>query len=227
MCGRTTLTITPDDLERSFGYAPPADYRPRFNIAPTQKMVAIADGGSGVGLTQYRWGLIPFWAKDQAIGNRLINARAEGIASKPAFREAFARRRCLIVVDGFYEWQVAAGGKRPHRICAADGAAFTLAGVWEKWAGDAQIIESCAIITTTANELMSPIHDRMPVVVAADDRACWLGADTRAEELAVLLRPYEGADLVSYEVSTIVNNPANDLEDCIAPFGELDLFASG
>jgi putative SOS response-associated peptidase YedK len=217
MCGRTTLTISPEDLERSFGYTPPADYRPRFNIAPTQKLVTMVDRGSGAGLTQYRWGLIPFWAKESSIGNRLINARAEGIAVKPAFRAAYARRRCLVVVDGFYEWQASAGGKRPHRICSANAAPFTLAAIWEKWGRRTEVIESCAIITTIANELMSPIHDRMPVVVAAADRARWLSVDTTGKELSALLRPYDGSDLVAYEVSTMVNSPSNDGEECIAP----------
>ncbi len=220
MCGRTTLTITPDDLERSFGYSVPADYRPRFNIAPTQNQLALSDAGSGVGLRWYRWGLIPFWAKDMSIGNRLINARAEGIAAKPAFRAAFAKRRCLIVVDGFYEWQAAVGGKRPHRIRAADGAPFTLAGVWERWDRGPEVIESCAIITTEANPLMSPIHDRMPVIVAPADRGRWLGVNTTGGELSTLLRPYGRSDLVAYEVSTMVNSPANDREECIAPLVE-------
>jgi len=218
MCGRTTLTITPEDLEQTFGFPAPRGYRPRYNIAPSQNLLALSDPGSGVGFHEYRWGLVPFWADDMKIGNKLINARAESIAAKPAFREAFERRRCLIVVDGFYEWQASATGKRPHRIRTRSGEAFTIAGLWERWSRGSSLVESCTIVTTRANDMMSPLHDRMPAIIARGVRRKWLAPDASSDELTGLLRPYSGDDLIAYEVSRLVNDPANDDPECIEPF---------
>ena len=217
MCGRTTLTITAEDLRRTFGYTPPAGYRPRYNIAPTQNLLALRDDREGRGLVELRWGLIPFWADDPAIGNRLINARAETVGTTPAFRDAFERRRCLIIVDGFYEWQRGPGGKRPFRIHRSDGSAFTLAGLWDRWRRGEQVVESCTIVTCPANDLVRPLHDRMPVILPSERWEEWLGTGTPYEDLVALLRPYAGDDLAAYEVSTLVNDPANDREACIEP----------
>lgn len=215
MCGRTTLTITPEDLRQTFGYVVPSDYRPRYNIAPSQKQLAIAEREGVAGFCAFRWGLVPFWAKELSIGNRMINARAETVTEKPAFRNAFVRRRCLVVVDGFYEWKAAVGGKRPHRICVRGRAPFTLAGLWERWERGAEVVESCTILTISANAAMTAVHDRMPVIIEPADRAAWLGKDSAAPDLLPLLRPYRGDDLEIYEVSTMVNSPANDLPECI------------
>jgi putative SOS response-associated peptidase YedK len=217
MCGRTTLTITPDDLHRAFGAVVPADYRPRYNIAPSQPLLALHGSGAGRALSFFRWGLVPFWADDPGIGNRMINARGETIAGKPAFRAAFAKRRCLIVIDGFYEWRAATGGKRPYRVCRTDRGPFTVAGVWERWDGPAGVLESCAIVTTSANAMMAPIHDRMPVIIPSDRRDLWLAPDAARGELEPMLCPYPGADLEAYEVSRVVNSPANDRPECIEP----------
>ena len=217
MCGRTTLTISAEDLRRTFGYTVPAGYRPRYNIAPSQNLLAIRDGRGGRELVELRWGLVPFWADDPSIGNRLINARSETIGTTPAFREAFERRRCLLVVDGFYEWQRGPGGKRPFRIHKARGDAFTLAGLWERWKRDGELIESCTIVTCPPNALVRPLHNRMPVIIPSERREEWLSAESPHEELLELLQPYAGHDLGAYEVSSLVNNPANDVEACIEP----------
>ena len=217
MCGRTTLTITPDDLERAFGYTVPAGYRPRYNIAPTQPLLAIADGEGGARFRSFRWGLVPFWAQDLAIGNRMINARAETVPEKPAFRTCFENRRCLIVIDGFYEWRAGPEGRRPYRIRLSSGVAFTLAGLWDRWTRGAEPVESCTILTTTANPMMGAIHDRMPVIVPPEDRERWLSRESDSADLLDLLQPYRGADLEAYEVSTLVNSPANDRPECLDP----------
>lgn len=217
MCGRTTLTITPDDLQRTFGYQVPPDYRPRFNQAPTQPLLALAEEEGATGFRTFRWGLVPFWAKDLTIGNRMINARAETVTEKPAYRTSFAKKRCLIVIDGFYEWKAATGGKRPHRIRLRTGAPFTLAGLWDRWDRGPEVVESCTILTTSANAAMAPIHDRMPVIVEEADRARWLSGSSEPEDLTTLLRSYPREDLEVYEVSTLVNRPSNDMPECIEP----------
>ena len=217
MCGRTTLTITPDDLRQTFGYAVPADYRPRFNLAPTQKQLALAEREGKTGLCTLRWGLVPFWAKDLSLSNRMINARAETVTEKAAFRAAFSRRRCLVVVDGFYEWKATPQGKRPHRICLRTRAPFTLAGLWERWDRGAEAVESCTILTIAANPAMAAVHDRMPVIIEEGERPAWLSDGTTTSDLLELLRPYRLDDLEIYEVATLVNSPANDLPECIEP----------
>lgn len=218
MCGRFTLTTTADIVADVFGAAAPADFAPRYNIAPSQSVlvvrVAASDGGRR--LDQVRWGLIPFWAKDPAIGNRMINARAETVAEKPAYRAAFRHRRCLVAADGFYEWQKTPDGKRPHWIHRSDGAPFALAGLWESWQSGDEAIESCTIITTTPNALMEPIHDRMPVILDAGEYARWLGpceGDTAA--LVDLLEPCPDGLLRADVVGTYVNNPRHDDPRCI------------
>jgi putative SOS response-associated peptidase YedK len=217
MCGRTTLTITPDDLERTFGFPVPPGYRPRYNVAPSQDQLVIRRSGSEEGFGLLRWGLVPFWADSPAIGNRMINARAETVASKPAYRAAFAKRRCLVVVDGFYEWQATPEGKKPHRVRVRGGGPFTLAGLWERWDRGAEPVETCAIITTEAAGRIVTIHDRMPVIIPPEGRSAWLSEGTPTEELVARLAGGDVEDLEAYEVSTLVNSPANDGPDCIEP----------
>jgi putative SOS response-associated peptidase YedK len=190
-----------------------------YNVAPTQKVAAVRLPDSRRELVSLRWGLIPSWAEDPKIGSRLINARAETAADKPSFRAAFRTRRCLLPADGFYEWQKLAGGKQPFYFRRRDGRPFAFAGLWEQWRNPAdEIIESCTILTTAANAVVRPVHDRMPVILdpAAYDR--WLDPNVRQAELVQpLLRPCREEDLVAYAVSPWVNNPKNDDARCVAP----------
>ena len=215
MCGRFIMKATPEAFESTLGLAPPPGYRPRYNIAPTQQVLAIVAEGEAPRPRMLRWGLVPFWADDPSIGNRLINARAETVADKPAFRAAFQKRRCLVAADGFYEWQPRPGGKRPMRIALGSGRPFVFAGLWERWGKGAHPIETCTILTTTANEAVRPIHERMPVLLDPAGRERWLDPRASRPELLELLAPWEGEPLEAYEVSTLVNSPANDLPECL------------
>jgi putative SOS response-associated peptidase YedK len=191
---------------------------PRYNIAPTQTVIVVSDDGTR-NLTQMQWGLIPAWAKDPAIGNRMINARAETVATKPAFRAALRKRRCLIPADGFYGWQPIGRRKQPVYIAMKSREPFSFAGLWESWtAPDGEEIKSCTIITTEANELLKPIHDRMPVILAKDAEAIWLDPTIQEpERLLSLLKPYPSVEMEVYPVSPKVNSPANDGPGCIQP----------
>ena len=218
MCSRFLLHASVDVLQRAFGFAERPNLRPCYNIAPTQTVPVVRrkdDGGRELALV--RWGLIPSWAKDASIGGRLINARAETVAEKPAFRGAFRRRRALVPADGFYEWQKREGSrlKQPLLIRRRDGQPFAFAGLWERWRGPEGEVETCTILTTEANAVLGPIHDRMPVIL---DPACydrWLDpAQPRAEEL---LRPCPDEWLEAFPVSTRVNNVRNDAAELITP----------
>jgi len=220
MCGRITLRITADELHSAFGFVAPPDYRPRYNIAPSQGILALASGEAGSELRTFRWGLVPSWARDPAIGSRLINARGETVAEKPAFRSAFGRRRCLVLADGFYEWQRSGPVKRPHLLHLRSGEPFTLAGLWEVWSRVGRTIESCTIITTEANSLVAPVHDRMPVILGPGERERWMAPDATRAELKGLLRAYPEGEMDLYEVSTVVNSPANDSPECAEPLAE-------
>lgn len=241
MCGRYTLTDPGEGLIRHFRLPGlPEDYRPRYNVAPTQPVLVVV-GGEERRAGMLRWGLIPSWAKDASVGSRLINARAETVAEKPSFRNAFRRRRCLIPADGFYEWQATNGRKRPMRIVRKDGGLFAFAGLWESWrprpapsaigvptGGDAgaqsngsaadQVIYTCTIITTAANDALRPIHERMPVILPPEAYDLWLDRDVDdPEALLPLLKPRPDDELTAYPVSTIVNDVRNDAPDCIKP----------
>jgi putative SOS response-associated peptidase YedK len=225
MCGRFTLTLTGEQLALAFpwlGIA--ADLTPRYNIAPSQ-MVAVVPNRHERQLERFRWGLIPFWAKDPAIGNRMINARAETLAEKPSFRSAYSRRRCLVLADGFYEWQSRPGQKRktPFYIRLASQDPFGFAGLWDSWRSpDGSRIESCTIITTRPNELLAPIHNRMPVVLHPEAYSQWLDpAELPPSALQPLLRPYPASEMIAFPVSTVVNDPRNDVEECTIPCTEL------
>lgn len=194
----------------------------RFNVAPTQPVGVVLPEAAGRRFTLMRWGLIPSWAEDAKIGSRLINARADTIATKPAFRAAFKERRCLVVADGFYEWQATNGQKQPYLIHKADDRPFAFAGLWERWRDpQGSPIESCTIVTTDANEMMRPIHERMPVILRPDDYDRWMDPEAKTpESLQSLLRPYPDGDLVATPVSTRVNNVRNDGPECAAPQGD-------
>jgi len=223
MCGRFTLRTPASELVRHFLLDAAPDLAPRYNIAPTQPVAAVRRARPGLQreLAMLRWGLVPSWAKDPAIAGRTINARAETVASRPSFRSAFRRRRCLIPADGYYEWQKIGNKKEPYLIRMADDRPFGFAGLWEYWEGSAASrvqgpIESCTIITTAANDLTREIHDRMPVIVRPADYAAWLDPELDdATELQALLRPCHWAAMTVDRVGTHVNSPKNDDPRCI------------
>lgn len=221
MCGRFELHSHPAVLALAFGLRFPPAIRPRYNIAPMQDVPVVRVTKSGEReLSQVRWGLVPRWAKDPSIGARMINARAETVAEKPAYRTAMRWHRCLIPADGFYEWVTLPGvGKRPLHIGMDDGAPFAFAGLTERWMtpqGDA--LDTCTIITTQANELLRPFHDRMPAILAPSDYARWL--DTAAEDVTDLLAPFPAEAMRYRQVSTRVNAVRNDDASLIVPVME-------
>lgn len=228
MCGRFALFDSEYALERQFGAPIEFAMAPRYNIAPSQPVLAVRRSAAGtIEFTHLDWGLVPAWTKDPREALRPINARAEGVAEKASFRGPFRHHRCLVPASGFFEWRKAGGAKRPYFVRPKGGGIFGLAAIWDGWMGaDGSEIESCAILTTGANALMAPIHDRMPVIVAPADYALWL--DTAAPvsaELASLLAPFPAEAMEAYPVSTIVNSPTIDREDCVrrqvAPEGGL------
>jgi putative SOS response-associated peptidase YedK len=246
MCGRFTLTDPDQDLAAQFSLPEIPEMVPRYNIAPTQQVAAVrvvampdsaeaartAATGDARELAMLQWGLIPFWAKDPKIGARMINARSETVAEKPAFRAAFRRRRCLVVADGFYEWQKTERGKQPFYIHLRDRRPFAFAGLWEHWKGPAELaeqstlgqgvaIQSCTLLTTAPNDLIRPLHNRMPVIVRPDDYDLWLDPEVRQiERLQPILDAYPTEEMVAYPVSRFVNKPGNDDPRCIEPQAE-------
>ena len=221
MCGRFTLFDADTILSKDFGAPIPFGLRPRYNIAPTQQILAVRysiwkEGREAVLL---RWGLIPHWARDPSIGNRLINARAETVGEKPAFRTAFRSRRCLVPSSGFYEWKKEEKRKQPYFIRPKGRSSFAFAGLWEQWRGpEGSLVESCTLITTEANELISKLHDRMPVILPPSEYSLWL--DPRVSDgrrLIPLLRPYPAQELEAFPVDATVNNPKMDDSSCITP----------
>lgn len=248
MCGRFTLRASREAIAEQFSLLEVPPISPRYNIAPRQPVGIVRSRGSGqipeavsssgeevatpiarVPDREFvfaRWGLIPAWAEDPAIGDRLINARAETVASKPAFRRAFRYRRCLIPADGFYEWRQEGRRKQPYFFRLPGDELFAFAGLWESWEGpDHSYLESCTIITTDANEQVRPFHDRMPVILTRDQYERWLDpTESRPERLMQLLQPFEGAKLEVLPVGTWVNNPSFDDPRCIAPVEKKGLF---
>lgn len=222
MCGRFTLTVDPSDLQEAFYWVNfgNADITPRYNIAPTQGVPVVTNNGENR-LDIFTWGLVPFWAKDPSIGSRMINARAETISEKPSFRNAFKRRRCLILADGFYEWQKIPNTKVkiPTYIRMKDRVPFAFAGIWEDWhSPDGSQILSTTIITTEPNELVKPIHNRMPVILPEVDYETWLTpGEVAPQKLTPLLVPFDETLMEAYPVSRFVNSPKNDSPDCIRP----------
>lgn len=229
MCGRYSIfqIANPDEIEERFGASVPENVEPRYNAAPGQQLPVITNDEPDA-VSQLQWGLVPHWADDPEIGNRLINARAETVDEKNSFRDAYQNRRCLVLADGFYEWAETGNGKQPYRIVANDEP-FAMAGLWEQWdranadeqadlesfadngdgrAQSDEMLETYTIITTEPNEAVGDIHDRMPVVLASDEEDQWLAGDIGGD-LKGLLNPYDG-EMDAYRVSTDVNNPSND-----------------
>ena len=230
MCGRYAFFTPIEAVVRLFGVSElhARDLAPRYNIAPSQEVPIVRASaflGEDAGHTPVRelalarWGLVPFWAKDPKIGNRMINARGETVAQKPAFRAAFRKRRCLVPADGFFEWQKTDTGKQPWYIHPADGAPLALAGLWELWdpPGGGAPLASCAIITTRANEFMRPLHDRMPVMLDTGGREAWLDAATPPDRLQELLAPAAESALEAWPVSRRVNSPFNEDPSLVEP----------
>ncbi len=217
MCGRYTLKTPTNVLAEWFEIEEsPSSLTPSYNIAPTQEVAAVIEDDKRK-LEMFHWGLIPSWAKDPAIGNKMINARAETVHEKPSFRSAFKKRRCLILADGFYEWQKTDSGKQPFYIHMKDGSPFAFAGLWEDWKNGEEI-RSCAIITTDANDLMGEIHHRMPVILHPENYEMWLDPSfDEKEPLTALLKPYPDEAMEAYPVSRRVNRPANNEPSCIEP----------
>ncbi len=221
MCGRYTQRATPEAVAKQFKLKkPPPLFIPNYNVAPSEQVLAIrreAESGEREGVL-LRWGLIPWWAKDTKIGNHCINAKAETVHEKPAFRSAFKKRRCLIVADGFYEWKMLAGRKQPMWIGRKDNAPFAFAGLWEYWkAESAEAIESCTIITTEPTSLMSEIHNRMPVILPASAYDSWLDPASPDTALRELLAAPVQEELYSYPVSKMVNSPKNNRPELLEP----------
>lgn len=221
MCGRFTLTVNPAELQDAFqDYTFPETFAPRFNIAPTQPVLAIPNDERNRA-DFFLWGLIPMWAKDPAIGNKLINARGETLAEKPSFRGSLKHKRCLILADGFYEWKSGPGNKpkTPYFIYMNDRKPFAFAGLWDSWNGpDGSQVKTCTIITTEPNDLMSLIHNRMPAILHPRDYARWLDPSPQTpESLQPLIQPYPADKMTAHPVSTMVNKPENDIPELVVP----------
>jgi putative SOS response-associated peptidase YedK len=219
MCGRFTLSSSPQAVADFFGLSDVPTLEPRYNVAPTQEVPVIRPAASGRGLSFLRWGLIPSWATDPAIGNRLVNARAETAPEKPAFRAAFRQRRCLVPADGFYEWLSQGRTKQPFYFRQRDGEPFAFAGLWERWHDPHDgVVETCTLLTTDANDVVRPVHDRMPVILPRTVFDRWLDPNLHdPASLEELLRPYPAAQMVGYPVSTWVNNPRHEGPRCVDP----------
>jgi len=221
MCGRFTLFEADKILSKEFGVSGVPPLSPRYNIAPSQPIAAVRTPHTGAGreLALLRWGLIPSWSKDPAIGNRLINARAETVQEKPSFRNAFRRHRCLIPTNGFYEWQRQERGKQPYFVRMRDERIFAFAGLWDRWESpDDGVIATCAILTTAANAVLAAIHGRMPVILPQAEYARWLDPALKdPDSLSPLLVPFPPEEMLAIPVSPRVNAPSTDDEKCIAP----------
>lgn len=213
MCGRYAFFSPAAAVRRLFALEAVPELEPRYNIAPTQAVAAVRAPAGTRELVLLHWGLVPRWARERAIGNRMINARAETLAEKPAFRDAFRRRRCLVVADGWYEWQAAPDGRQPWFIRARDRDPIAFAGLWERWTdpADGQPLESCALVTTDATAALRRIHDRMPVVLPPEHWPRWLDAGcTDVAALGALLGPGDDARFEAWPVSRAVNSPRHE-----------------
>ena len=208
MCGRFTQRADSKKIAKEFEVAEVPAVEARYNIAPTQEILAVLERGHGREAMFFKWGLVPSWARDTSMGARLINARSETVAEKPAFRQAFRQRRCIIPADGFYEWQRVGGRKQPFFFRMLDEWQFGFAGLWERWEGEGEVINSCAILTTEANEILRPVHDRMPVILHPEDYELWLDSDVRKLDLVKeVLRPYPAGEILGHPVGASVNSP--------------------
>lgn len=219
MCGRIVLKAPASQVAAQFELPDEPALAPRYNIAPTQPVLAVRQDTGGRRGDLLQWGLIPHWSPDPTLGAKMFNARSETVSEKPAFREAFAQRRCLIPVDGYYEWRKVGKTRQPHYFSAVDRKLLPLAGLWERWEyPGGKVVESCSILTTAANEFMRRYHHRMPVILRRDACETWLTAPAeRADTLKPLLRPAAEDVLMQWPVSAEVGNVANDRPDLIVP----------
>jgi len=222
MCGRFTLHTPEARIRDAFGlqHSALSGLPPRYNIAPGQDICIIRTAGAGPVLDMARWGLVPHWSKEPKTRYSTINARVETVAEKPAYRTPFRRRRCLVPADGFYEWKIVNGKKTAHHIRMRDGAVFAFAGLWDRWEGAEQAFDSCTIIVMPANEVMRPLHERMPAIIAPAHYDAWL--DPRVTGKAAImpcLNPAPSSQLTYYPVSNRVNSPVHDDAQCIATAG--------
>jgi putative SOS response-associated peptidase YedK len=224
MCGRYTLSSGGEELALMFDLAEVPPLPPRYNLAPTQEaaVVRVERPGEPRQLGFLRWGLIPYWAKEASIGNRMINARSESVAEKPAYRWSFRKARCLIPADGFYEWKKEGKAKQPYFIHRKDGKPLAFAGLWARWKDPEKgPTDTFTILTTSANDVIRPLHDRMPVILDPKDFGLWLDPKVEdREKLEPLLAPFDPGQMETYPVSRAVNSPAHDAADCIAPLVE-------
>ena len=228
MCGRYRLARKKEILAETFDAGADIDWSPRYNVAPGQSVAIVRQNATLPvrSLSQVRWGLIPFWAKEANVGYKMINARAETIAEKPAFREALKSRRCLIPADGFYEWAKTSRAKAPYCFMISDDSVFAFAGIWDRWKNsEKELVETCSIITTSANALLFGIHDRMPVILERENYDVWLDPGfSRTEQLVDLLKPYRADLMRRYRVSPRVNSVQNDDPACAEEYNPQPLF---
>lgn len=220
MCGRYVLKTPAKELASHFGLDEVIEVVPRFNISPGTDIPTIRHSPEGKRVMHLlRWGLVPHWAKDPSIGAKLSNARGETIAEKPSFRDAFKRRRCLVPADGFYEWKIEGRQKQPYYFSLRSGVPFALGGVWESWqAPDGNILRTCCLITTGPNEIMLPVHDRMPVIVSPDDYEIWLAGES--SDALALIRPYRTEEMLAWAVSKRVSRSVEEGADLVCPAGD-------
>ncbi len=221
MCGRFALSISGDEIRERFDLPDSFMFEPRYNIPPGRPIPAIrtdpSADGNGRTAVRLHWGLVPFWADDPSSAHQPINARSETVDEKPTFREAFKKRRCLIPATGFYEWTSENGSRRPYFFRLESGDPFAFAGLWERWEGTDDELESCAILTTRSNEMIEPVHDRMPVLLHPSRYDAWLAPATDADRLDSFLTPYQSSRMDGYPVGKHVNNPENDDPSCVEP----------
>lgn len=218
MCGRYSLSSDGEALVEEFGVNDLAAWSPRFNIAPSQAVPVLVHNGDSLEATSFYWGLVPAWAKDRKMQSRLINARAESVAEKPSFRSAFRRRRCLVLANGYYEWVKRNNEKQPYYIHLQSHRPFAFAGLWEKWLDEnGTPYLSCSIITCAANERLTALHQRMPVVLPKPTHATWLQSETDSQTLIDLLKPAANDAFNAIAVSRFVNAPNHEGPDCIKP----------
>ena len=217
MCGRFGLFTLYPELASVFDLVIGASYDARYNIAPIQFAPVFHEVRGQRALGSMRWGLVPAWARDSKGGGKTFNARSETAPDKPSFREAFQKRRCLVPADGFYEWSGPRNCRRPHWFSLVSGRPFAMAGLWERWVGsEGEVLETFALLTTSANELVGPVHDRMPVIIDAEDFSVWLGVGAPTEKLVALLRPFSAGLMSSRRVTTRVNDVGVDDAECLA-----------
>jgi putative SOS response-associated peptidase YedK len=218
MCGRFSLSTGLTTLKEKFQFIFTDETKPKYNIAPSQSILTVVQNDNNRVGKQMKWGLIPFWAKDIKIGYKMINARAETIDEKPAYKHPFQKQRCLILADGFYEWKKQGKEKQPYRFQLKNGEPFAFAGLWDRWDKGEETLYSCTIITTKPNNLTKEVHDRMPVILPEDAYDLWLNPNmTDTDYLKSLLVPYPEEEMAAYPVSTLVNSPKNDIPSVLEP----------